>query len=340
MPDAVVTIPIEAVVGLRAVPPVIPGSGWLPDLLTWIFLSNDGITGCTVAAPGWNAVDTVLPTVGENFLQVGQDLLVDEEELLTTAIDLIGHTITVQRGYGGTTPAVHAEGADLYLTPFSSRISAVGNFVTQYSLGGRVEITQSDGVRYAIETAAPTFDGTKTIRTLLVQRGKRLLDEPGMALRFSMTYAPLGFPLRPSGFTCLRLDSNDWFEVNPVQNQPYEMGNIALKIPPGVWRVSYQALVQIVSEVDFIAAMGAVLMPPGGPAEPDESFDYSLVAAGPNVGLGNQVQLVFKLDAAVQRELDVTTDLTIAFVNLQDASMMVVGGTITPTRLEARSTLL
>ncbi|MEN3980602.1 phage tail protein [Acinetobacter sp. CWB-B33] len=86
-----------------------------------------------------------------NLVEMNEWLLLDDEKLAVTAVDLVANTVTVKRGVLGTQPAVHAAEAQLY---FCDQWLAVDN--TDYYAGESVNakvLTKTSSAQLALALA-------------------------------------------------------------------------------------------------------------------------------------------------------------------------------------------
>ena len=138
-----------------------------------------GGTVTTLAAAVSSTTSTAVTVASAAALAVppgGCVILVDSEEMLVTAVNLTTNTLTVQRGYNGTTPAMHNSGAGVFLGTDqrgASRLTSnpdIGAFQTQGSL--LLVTTASDsavhtGVSLRDAVTSANLDGAQGIASTI-----------------------------------------------------------------------------------------------------------------------------------------------------------------------------
>lgn len=112
--------------------------------------------------------------------------------------------------------------------------------------GMRIKWTQNSTVRYAIVTKVEFSTNT----TMTVYGGTDYdVDDTAThtisAFSYSSAKAPAGFPLDPTKWTVEVKDTSDDTQSSPTVNTWYNLGPITLDIPIGVWRTSYDCVIQL-----------------------------------------------------------------------------------------------
>lgn len=115
----------------------------------------------------------------------------------------------------------------------------------KYSIGMRLKMTNGGNVIYGIITAVGAYTGGYTSITFLHEIDPTdslalyLLANSAITLPFySFQKIPFGFPLSPLKWTVKVTDSNA-YEVSATANTWYNITNMAISVPIGVWSISY-----------------------------------------------------------------------------------------------------
>lgn len=110
-----------------------------------------------------------------------------------------------------------------------------GDKTAKYSIGMRIRLTQTT-VKYFIvtkvaysapDTTVTVYGGTDYTLT------NATISNPG----YSMVKAPLGFPLDPEKWTVSVTDANDRTQSTPTQNQKYNISQMNITLPIGIWEI-------------------------------------------------------------------------------------------------------
>lgn len=114
----------------------------------------------------------------------------------------------------------------------------------KYSAGMRIKLTQTT-VKYFIITAVSSYSGGNTTITVYGGTDYDLADAAISSNYYSTQKAPQGFPLDPSKWTVVKLDTTRRQQSNPTNFAWYNLGttNSQISAPIGVWKVRYVAYV-------------------------------------------------------------------------------------------------
>lgn len=118
-------------------------------------------------------------------------------------------------------------------------ISINSDMTTVLSPGMRIKLTQTTE-KYFIVTAVGSFSGGATLVTVYGGTDYTLANAAITSPYYSTAKAPFGFPLDPTKWTEIVLDTSNNTQASPVQNTWYNLGSVNLSIPIGTWHVRYQ----------------------------------------------------------------------------------------------------
>lgn len=114
-----------------------------------------------------------------------------------------------------------------------------GDKTTKYYAGQRIKLYQTTGgTKYFLITKVAYSDPSTTL-TLYGGTDYDLNNESISNPYYSMAKAPSGFPLDPSKWTVELLDTTLRAQESPTQNVWYNLGNLSLTIPIGIWNTEY-----------------------------------------------------------------------------------------------------
>lgn len=159
---------------------------------------------------------------------------------LTISRDSSGATLSLENtATDGWTPAnetwTYASSDD---PTFTFTIS--GDQTAKYSLGMRVKFTQTT-VKYFLITKV-SYSSPNTTITVYGGTDYDLADAAISSPSYSMAKAPHGFPLNPDKWTVITINSSNLTQANPTSGTWYNLGNLSISIPIGIWEVSYSTL--------------------------------------------------------------------------------------------------
>jgi len=112
-----------------------------------------------------------------------------------------------------------------------------GDKTSKYSPGMRIKLTQTT-VKYFIITAV-AYSAPNTTITIYGGTDYTLVGAAITEPFFSAQKAPIAFPLDPSKWTVKVTDSIQRQQLNPTNGTWYNLGDIQITIPLGLWSVEY-----------------------------------------------------------------------------------------------------
>lgn len=118
-----------------------------------------------------------------------------------------------------------------------------GDKTGKYSVGMRVKLTQTT-IKYFIITAV-SYGAPNTTVTIYGGTDYTLANAAITLPFYSMSKAPLGFPLDPLKWTVITSSTSRQTQATPTQNTWYNVGSLSITIPIGAWSVVYQAPVDL-----------------------------------------------------------------------------------------------
>lgn len=130
------------------------------------------------------------------------------------------------------------------------------DLTSSISVGMRVKITQSTDKYFIVTAIAFSTDTTITLYGgtdySLVASGTTAIS----AFSYSAMKVPLGFPLDPTKWTVSVTDNSTRTQATPTQNTWYNITQLNINIPIGLWHVSYN--ISLDSEDAAVANNGGV----------------------------------------------------------------------------------
>lgn len=119
------------------------------------------------------------------------------------------------------------------------------DLTTKYYAGMRIKLTQSTGgTKYFIITKA-AYGAPNTTITVYGGTDYNLENETITAPFYSMAKAPAAFPLDPTKWTVEITDTTNRSQASPGSGTWYNLGSMAITIPIGAWRTSYQVCLAV-----------------------------------------------------------------------------------------------
>ena len=133
--------------------------------------------------------DNLFSSEEENLLDGGALIEIDQELMLVTSSNTSTRTLTVARGYAGTTAAAHSDNANLYINPTFPRKSVfdavADNIVRLYPSLYNVTTTSVTSASTYVEVPASTVE----VLTSYVQNSSgELYTSAGIELLRDFTY--------------------------------------------------------------------------------------------------------------------------------------------------------
>jgi hypothetical protein len=190
------------------------------------------------------------------------------------------------------------------------------------SVGMKVKFTQSATVKFGIITAI-----TSTQLTLFLGTDYSLNTSAISNSYYSMLKTPYGFPLNPDKWSVIFTDVTQRNQTNPVNLQWYNIANVSLTVPIGLWWLSYNVLAQ----ADAIGATAGnkvfrttLSTTANGQTNPEftNSFGTSSVSYFRNQ---SYKELLKSIDSSQIWYLNTISDTSIgSLYNLNEASMLII----------------
>lgn len=129
-------------------------------------------------------------------------------------------------------------------------ITISGNVTTKYSLGMRIKFTNGGNVIYGIITAI-SYSSPNTTMTFLHEidptdsLALHLMASSAITNNYySNVKAPYGFPLNPDKWSVKVIHTTQRSQVT-TDTTIYNLGNISITLPVGLWEINYQMTGQI-----------------------------------------------------------------------------------------------
>lgn len=114
-----------------------------------------------------------------------------------------------------------------------------GDKTTKYSAGMKIKLTQTT-VKYFIITAV-SYSSPNTTVTIYGGTDYTLDDAAISNVYYSAMKAPHGFPPDPAKWTVEVTDATTRQQTSPTGGTWYNLGNVNISIPIGLWDVKYSA---------------------------------------------------------------------------------------------------
>lgn len=138
--------------------------------------------------------------------------------------------------YGWTTAAETWTYSSWSSTTRIGVITVPTDATTKYSVGYRIQITQSTGgTKYGIITAV-----SATTITVFFPTSTTLNNETISTPFYSSVKIPFGFPASPTSWMLSFSDTSDRSQSSPTQNTWYNLGTATLALGIGSWRLFYE----------------------------------------------------------------------------------------------------
>lgn len=285
-------------------------------------------------------------------LAAGQTLQNDALAAIETSIGITGSIDTTSISYKlsgitGTDTAASASAAALgwvavtdtwtYLSYDSTDnidtgvVTVPSDATTKYSVGMRGKLTQSSVVNYFIITGV-----TSTTITMYFGTDYSLSNNPISAISFSSAKTPFGFPASPLKWTVSVTDTQDRTQSSPVNGTWYNPGGVAIRVPIGVWTLSYS--VQANYSKSSTTCDQVITLSTANNSESDSSFTVNSRNA-----IGGATSLDIQWEATAKKDVALTSQ-TIYYLNTKSGntatSILYLGSTVRPTLLKAVSAYL
>ena len=121
-------------------------------------------------------------------------------------------------------------------TTYGCTITVPTDATTKYSLGMRVEFTQSTGgTKWGIITKI-----TATVLTVFLGVDSTLVNEAITSPKYSTAKAPFGFDTNPTSWEIYESDGADRTQASPTASVWYNLGAVSIDVPIGVWKAEYK----------------------------------------------------------------------------------------------------
>lgn len=134
-------------------------------------------------------------------------------------------------------------------------ISINADMTSKIAVGYRIKLTQTTA-KYFIVTAVGTFSAGATLITVYGGTDYTLANATITLPYYSPAKAPLGFPVDPNKWSVTLSNSSNVSQSSPVGGTWYNLGSLSLSIPIGVWRVSFEAALEIDATLAAVGSRG------------------------------------------------------------------------------------
>ena len=119
-----------------------------------------------------------------------------------------------------------------------------GDVTTEYSPSMRIRLKQGGSYLYFIITAV-SYSAPNTTITIYGGTDYDLANAAITDNYYSAAKAPHGFPFNPAKWEVLLIDYSASTKYDPAIETWYNLGNLSINIPIGLWNVSYEAALEL-----------------------------------------------------------------------------------------------
>lgn len=130
-------------------------------------------------------------------------------------------------------------------------ITIIGDVTTKYSLGMRINFTNNSNVIYGIITKI-SYSSPNTTLTFLHEidptdsLALHLMANSAITNNYYSTMkTPYGFPINPDKWTLKKGINSNYIITSPSSSVYYGPAVLSIKVPEGLWEMSYQVGVQM-----------------------------------------------------------------------------------------------
>jgi len=176
------------------------------------------------------------------------------------------------------------------------------------SVGMRLKLTQTTA-KYFIITAVGAYSGGVTLITLYGGTDYTLADEAITVPYYSMAKAPFGFPITPVKWSVVVEDASSRSQADPTNAQWYNITQLNISLPIGVWNFGYQATLQVADPTSGVYSVFSTLSTANN-SESDTALSaesYGYVLGNYSIILVVSRQTVLSLDAKTAYYFNIKT---------------------------------
>lgn len=181
-----------------------------------------------------------------------------------------------------------------------------GDKTSKYSPGMRIKLTQTT-VKYFIITAV-SYSSPNTTITIYGGTDYTLADAAITSPFYAIQKTPAEFPLDPRKWTVEVKDTTRRNQSSPTQNAWYNLGNVNITIPVGLWDVEY-SVCYYASQPDKDESYAGTTLSTENNSESDSDFSTS------NLVLGATATSVGVATTVFRRKVISLTEKTIYYLN-------------------------
>lgn len=207
-------------------------------------------------------------------------------------------------------------------TTYTGVVNSNLDLTSCLNVGMKIKFTQNSAIKYAFITAI-----TSTQLTLFLGTDYSLNNSTISNTYFSMLKAPYGFPINPDKWSLTFTDTQQRVQINPVELEWYNIDNVSLTVPIGLWWISYNVMAQV--DTSAITAGNKVFrttLSTTANGETNPEFTNSFGASSVSYFRGQSYKELLKNIGSSQIwYLNTSSDTSIkSLYNLNDASMLII----------------
>lgn len=217
-------------------------------------------------------------------------------------------------------------------------VSVTSMITGSIEVGDRVWLSQSSQNKYFLVHGVGV---TGSISYLTLYGGTDYSLITGSSISspyYSHAKSPFGFPTNSDKWTVSTIDTNNNTQATPAVNTWYNLGNVNIIIPIGVWSVSYQCALAFVTNAAQTAGNAFATLSTANNSESDKAFTGNINNGGASAtlqGIGTFTKIkTITLTTKTTYYLNARTTLT----NM--ASLTIYGSGVGDTAIRAVSVYL
>lgn len=248
-------------------------------------------------------------TSGPTVLTTGA--IADGEYLVRSGTTLIGGTPA--GGGGGWTDDANTWSYSSADAPtFVASVNA--DMTTTIYPGQRLSLTQTTE-KFFIVTAVGAYSGGVTLITMYGGTDYALANAAITVPKYSNAKIPPRFPMSPDKWTVTFSDVNGRDQTPPTQNVWYNLGTATISMPIGLWKLSYNVMLDFSTNASQTSAVMFVTLSTANNSESTTAYTIKQILGGASgtIRLSGLVTLPEKIISLAEKTsyyLNAKTDLT------------------------------
>jgi hypothetical protein len=213
------------------------------------------------------------------------------------------------------------------------------------SVGMRIKLIQTT-TKYFIVTAVGSFSGGATLITLYGGTDYTLVNAAISNPHYSVTRAPLGFPMDQSKWTVTVTSSSDCTKASPAGGTWYGGSGLtptgpSIDIPIGSWRVIYKAALNLTVTLGAATSVGfRSTLSTANNSESDSEFTFSATLIAPVITGGTLRQTAQVLGKLLNLASKTTYYLNLFTGAGSMTDISFLGSSVFPTKIMAECAYL